>query len=305
MKFGPRASNLELRFRKVEIDLKRTSHIPELREIIAVERSRGRKIALIPTMGYLHQGHLALVESAKQSGAYVVLSIFVNPLQFGPNEDYSSYPRDLEQDARLVEVAGVDVLFHPTSEEMYPHPMVTYVEVGQLDTVLCGAKRPGHFRGVATVVVKLFHIVQPDLAFFGQKDYQQYLIIQRLVRDLSLPIEVCPVPIVREQDGLALSSRNVYLTSEQRQEALILSQSLNEAERLLHLGERSARVLETRVRERITNESHGVIDYVEVRNALDLSEVTQIESPVLLALAVKFGSTRLIDNKVMGVEPLV
>ena len=191
-------------------------------------------------MGYLHQGHLALVERTKQTGAFTVLSIFVNPLQFGPNEDYSSYPRDMERDALLVDIAGVDVLFHPTSEEMYPHPMVTYVEVGQLDTVLCGAQRPGHFRGVVTVVSKLFHIVQPDLAFFGQKDYQQYLIIQRMVRDLNLPIEVCPVPIVREPDGLALSSRNVFLTPEQRQEALILFQSLNEAEKLLRAGERSA-----------------------------------------------------------------
>ncbi|MDR3543179.1 MAG: pantoate--beta-alanine ligase [Desulfosporosinus sp.] len=285
--------------------MKRTSHISELREIIAIEKSRGRRIALIPTMGYLHRGHLALVEQAKQRGALIVLSIFVNPLQFGPNEDYTSYPRDLEKDAHLVETAGVDVLFHPTSEEMYPLPMVTYVEVGQLDAVLCGANRPGHFRGVATVVSKLFHIVQPDLAFFGQKDYQQYLIIRRMVGDLNLPIEVCPVPIVRDFDGLALSSRNVFLTSEQRQEALILSQSLNEAEKLLRAGERSARVLETRIKEKITNESQGVIDYVEVREAQNLSEVTRIENPVLVALAVRFGSTRLIDNKVMEVNPLV
>ncbi|ODA39642.1 pantoate--beta-alanine ligase [Desulfosporosinus sp. BG] len=285
--------------------MKRTSHISELREIVAMERRQGRKIALIPTMGYLHQGHLALVERAKQSGAFVVLSIFVNPLQFGPNEDYSSYPRDLERDAHLVGIAGVDALFHPTAAEMYPRPMVTYVEVGQLDSVLCGAKRPGHFRGVVTVVSKLFHIVQPDFAFFGQKDYQQYLIIQRMVKDLNLPVEIIPVPIVREQDGLALSSRNVFLTSEQRQEALILSQSLNEAEMLWRAGERSAQVLETCIRDRITRESQGVIDYVEVRDAEDLSEVTNMENPVLVALAVRFGSTRLIDNKVLEVEPVV
>jgi len=282
--------------------LKRTSQITELREIIAMERSWGRKIALIPTMGYLHRGHLALVERAKQTGASVVLSIFVNPLQFGPNEDYSSYPRDLERDASLVKDAGVDALFHPTAEEMYPRPMVTYVEVGQLDTVLCGAKRPGHFRGVATVVSKLFHIVQPDLAFFGQKDYQQYLVIQRMVSDLNLPIEVFPVSIVREEDGLALSSRNVFLTSEQRQEARVLSQSLNEAETCLRAGERSAREIEKQLRDRISRQCHGVIDYVEVRDAGDLSEVTIIERPVLIALAVKFGSTRLIDNKVVEVD---
>ena len=282
--------------------MKRTSHISELREIITLERSRGRKIALIPTMGYLHRGHLALVERAKQTGAFVVLSIFINPLQFGPNEDYSSYPRDLERDASLVKDAGVDALFHPTAEEMYPRPIVTFVEVGQLDTVLCGAKRPGHFRGVATVVSKLFHIVQPDLAFFGQKDYQQYLVIQRMVSDLNLPIEVCPVSIVREEDGLALSSRNVFLTSEQRQEAKVLSQSLNEAETCLRAGERSAREIEKQLRDRISRQCHGVIDYVEVRDAEDLSEVTIIERSVLIALAVKFGSTRLIDNKVVEVD---
>jgi pantoate--beta-alanine ligase len=281
--------------------MKRTSHISELREIIAMERGRGRKIAFIPTMGYLHRGHLALVEQAKQTGAFVVLSIFVNPLQFGPHEDYASYPRDLDRDASLVKDAGVDALFHPSVEEMYPQQMVTYVEVGQLDTVLCGAKRPGHFRGVTTVVSKLFHIVQPDFAFFGQKDYQQYLIIQRMVNDLNLPIEVCPVSIVREEDGLAISSRNVFLTSEQRQEAKVLSQSLIDAETCLRSGERSTRTLEKQIRETISGNCHGIIDYVEVRDAEDLSEVTMIERPVLIALAVKFGSTRLIDNKVVEV----
>jgi pantoate--beta-alanine ligase len=293
---------VEIITRKAEIDLKRTSYIPELREILALERSQGRKIALIPTMGYLHRGHLALVERAQETGAFVVLSIFVNPLQFGPNEDYSSYPRDLERDACLVEKAGVDVLFHPTAQEMYPRPMMTYVDVGHLDTVLCGANRPGHFRGVVTVVSKLFHIVQPDLAFFGQKDYQQFLIIQRMVSDLNLPIEICPVPIIREEDGLALSSRNVYLTIEERREALCLSRSLEEAGKSIRAGERSAREIELRLRESITRESNGVIDYVEVRDAGDLSELTEINGTVLIALAVRFGSTRLIDNKVVEVE---
>jgi pantoate--beta-alanine ligase len=285
--------------------VKRTAHISELREIIAQEKRQERKIALVPTMGYLHKGHLTLIEQARKTGAVVVVSIFVNPLQFGPNEDFARYPRDLERDACLVEEAGVDILFHPGAEEMYPSPIVTYVEVGQLDRMLCGANRPGHFRGVATVVSKLFHIVQPDLAFFGQKDYQQYLIIRRMVSDLNLPIEVCSVPIVRENDGLALSSRNVFLTNEQRQEALILSQSLHEAEILIQAGERSAREIESRIRGRINGETHGVIDYVEVRSAEDLSEVIHIDKPVLIALAVKFGSTRLIDNKVVEVEPVV
>ena len=285
--------------------MRRTSHIPELREIIDLEKSGGRKIALIPTMGYLHRGHLALVERAKQTGAFVVLSIFINPLQFGPTEDYSSYPRDLERDARLVEDAGVNALFHPSDHEMYPRPMVTSVEVGQLDTVLCGAKRPGHFQGVVTVVSKLFHIVQPDLVVFGEKDYQQYLIIQRMVSDLNLPIEVISVPIVRDQDGLALSSRNVFLTPEQRQDSLILSKSLNEAEMRIRAGAQSAREIEKLIWERITRESHGIIDYVEVRDAGDLSEITDLESTVLMAVAVRFGSTRLIDNKVVEVVPFV
>jgi pantoate--beta-alanine ligase len=282
--------------------VERTSHISESREIITQAKRQGRIIALVPTMGYLHRGHLTLVERAKQSGAFVVVSIFVNPIQFGPNEDYSRYPRDLERDAGLIEAAGVDLLFHPTTEEMYPQPIITHVEVSQLDSMLCGAARPGHFRGVTTVVSKLFHIVQPDLAFFGQKDYQQYLIIRRMASDLNFPIEICSVPIVREEDGLALSSRNVFLTSEQRQEALILSQSLIEAEKRIQAGEKSARGIEARIRERITNESHGVIDYVEVRDAEDLSEREEISGPVLIALAVRFGSTRLIDNKVVEVE---
>ncbi len=282
--------------------MKRTSRILELREMIALERQQGRVIALVPTMGYLHKGHLTLIERAKQTGAFVVLSIFVNPLQFGPKEDFSRYPKDLEKDASLAKDAGVDAIFHPTVEEMYPRPIVTHVEVGQLDKVLCGATRPGHFRGVATVVSKLFHIVQPDFAFFGQKDYQQLLVIQRMVSDLNLPIEVCPVPIVREEDGLALSSRNVFLTPEQRRDAVILSQSLSEAEMRIRTGERSARELEKQLRDRISSQSQGLIDYVEIRDAGDLSEVTIIERPVLIALAVKFGSTRLIDNKVVEVD---
>ncbi|MDO0823921.1 pantoate--beta-alanine ligase [Desulfosporosinus nitroreducens] len=282
--------------------MKRTSHIHELREMIAEEKKLGRKINFVPTMGFLHRGHLSLIEQAQQKDDFLVVSIFVNPLQFGPNEDLSRYPRDLERDVRLLEEAGVDALFHPTVEEMYPHPMLTFVEVGQLDGMLCGATRPGHFRGVTTVVNKLFNIVQPDRAFFGQKDYQQYLIIERMVRDLNLPIQICPVPIVREEDGLAMSSRNIFLTSEQRQKAQILSKSLAAAELSIQTGQRSAREIERQLRERITSESQGIIDYAEVRDAGDLSEVTEIKRPVLLALAVKFGTTRLIDNKVVEVK---
>lgn len=275
--------------------------ISEVREITAEMRRKGLKIALVPTMGYLHQGHLALVKQAKQEGTFVVMSIFVNPIQFGPNEDFSRYPRDLEHDAKLAREAGVDLIFHPAVEEMYPQQNRTTVQVSELGNALCGLSRPGHFNGVTTVVSKLFHIVQPDRAYFGQKDYQQYLIVRQMVRDLNFPIEVIPVPIVREADGLALSSRNVFLTPEQRQEAVVLSQSLIEAETLIRQGERSAARIEDKIREKITTQSSGIIDYVEVRSAENLEKPATINEPVLIALAVKFGTTRLIDNRVVEV----
>ena len=285
--------------------MRKTERINELREIVAEERRRGRTIALVPTMGYLHRGHLSLVEEAKKDRSFVVMSIFVNPLQFGPQEDFERYPRDLERDARLAEEAGVDVLFNPPVGEMYPEAMLTFVEVGQLDSVLCGKSRPGHFRGVATVVSKLFNIVQPDTAFFGQKDYQQVQIIRRMVSDLNIPVEIRTVPIVREEDGLALSSRNVYLTPQQRAEAVVLYRSLEEAEERIRAGERKARVIEELIKDKIRKESSGEIDYVEVRSADDLQELENIAGRTVIALAVRFGATRLIDNKVIEVEQYV
>lgn len=275
--------------------------IAEVREIIAGQKEKGTHIALVPTMGYLHQGHLTLVKQAKQEGVFVVMSIFVNPLQFGPKEDLSLYPRDLEHDTKLAREAGVDLIFHPSVEEMYPQKNRTTVEVSELGNALCGLSRPVHFRGVTTVVSKLFHIVQPDRAYFGQKDYQQYLIVRQMVRDLNFPIEVIAVPIVREKDGLALSSRNVFLTPEQRQEAVVLSKSLAEAETLIHQGERSVERIEEKIRRKITEESSGEIDYVEVRSAEDLVKSEIINEPIVIALAVKFGTTRLIDNRVVEV----
>ncbi|MGI1659976.1 MAG: pantoate--beta-alanine ligase [Desulfitobacterium sp.] len=273
--------------------------ISEVRQIVKEQRANGKSIALVPTMGFLHQGHLTLVEEAKKSGAFVVMSIFVNPLQFGPNEDFARYPRDLERDAQKAAGAGVDVIFNPEVEEMYPTKNLTYVEVGELGDSLCGASRPGHFRGVTTVVSKLFHCVQPDQAYFGQKDYQQYLIVRQMVQDLNFPIEVIAVPIVREEDGLALSSRNVYLTPEQRKEALVLQRSLTEAEEWVRQGERSAQVITEQIKAKITSETSGEVDYVEIRSADDLSALTILQGIVLIALAVRFGSTRLIDNKVL------
>ncbi len=273
--------------------------ISAVRDIVKEQRGQGRSMALVPTMGYLHEGHLTLVEEARKSGAFVVMSIFVNPLQFGPNEDFARYPRDLERDAKKAEGAGVDLIFNPEVEEMYPAKNLTHVEVDELGDSLCGASRPGHFRGVTTVVSKLFHIVQPDRAYFGQKDYQQYLIICQMVKDLNFPIEVIGVPIVREEDGLALSSRNIYLSPEQRAEALVLQRSLGEAENWFRQGERSALTIEERIKELIRNESSGEIDYVEIRSAENLHRVEQIEGKIFIALAVRFGSTRLIDNKVL------
>lgn len=273
--------------------------ISEVREIISKQRQQGSSIALVPTMGYLHEGHLTLVKEAKKSGAFVVMSIFVNPLQFGPNEDFERYPRDLERDAQKAQEAGVNLLFNPEVDEMYPAKNLTHVEVNELGDSLCGASRPGHFRGVTTVVSKLFNIVQPDRAYFGQKDYQQYLIISQMVKDLNFPIEVIRVPIVREADGLALSSRNVYLSPEQRVEAVVLQKSLTEAEELVRQGERSAEVIKKSINDLIKNESSGEIDYVEIRSAENLLPIDEIKGKVLIALAVRFGSTRLIDNKVL------
>lgn len=275
------------------------NEISKTREIIREERKKGKEIALVPTMGYLHEGHLTLVREAKKSGAFVVMSIFVNPLQFGPNEDFDRYPRDIERDARLAEEAGVDLIFNPGVEEMYPTTNLTTVVVDRLGDCLCGTSRPTHFNGVTTVVSKLFNIVQPDRAYFGQKDYQQYLIIKQMVRDLNFPIEIVPVPIVREYDGLALSSRNVYLSPEQREEALVLQRSLKVAEEWIRQGERRGAFIEEKMKEMINNESSGEIDYVDLRHPETLERVEMIEDRVLIALAVRFGSTRLIDNKLV------
>jgi len=279
-----------------------TGLIKEVREIVARQRAQGAKIGLVPTMGYLHDGHLALVKRAKEEGCFVVMSIFVNPLQFGPNEDYDRYPRDLERDTQLAAQAGVDVIFHPEVKEMYPDPHpLTIVHVRELDRFLCGASRPGHFVGVTTVVMKLFNIVQPDMAFFGQKDYQQAVIIRQMVRDLNMPVEIVTVPIVREADGLAMSSRNVYLTPEQRAEATILNRSLIEGERLIRAGERDPRKVEEHIKQLIATTS-GEIDYVEVRRASDLKAITHIDTSVVMLVAVRFGTTRLIDNRVVELD---
>lgn len=273
--------------------------IQEIRRFVAEQRSSGKQVGLVPTMGYLHKGHLSLVERAKQECDIVIMSIFVNPLQFGPNEDLDKYPRDLERDVQLAETSGVDAIFAPTVREMYPNPIYTYVTTEVLGENLCGASRPGHFRGVTTVVSKLFHIVQPDKAFFGQKDAQQLRIIQQMAADLNMPVHVIGCPIVREADGLAMSSRNVYLSSEERKQALSLNQSLQEAKTLFEQGVRSADVLIEHVRRRISQEPLADIDYIQLVDMDRLSDIKQIAGESLMALAVRFGSTRLIDNIVL------
>jgi pantoate--beta-alanine ligase len=269
------------------------------REMTALARkwkAGGLTVGFVPTMGFLHEGHLSLVrESRRMSGATAV-SIFVNPAQFGPREDFSKYPRDFERDAALLEREGVEALFCPGDAEIYPPGYQTYVEVRDLQDRLCGKSRPGHFRGVATVVLKLFNIVEPDLAFFGWKDAQQVVILRRLAADLNLATEIVACPLVREPDGLAMSSRNIYLSPEERKAALVLSRSLAEAEKLVARGERDAGRVIAGVRAMIEAEPLARVEYVEAVDLHALGPVSEIRGDVLVALAVRFGSTRLIDN---------
>jgi len=247
-------------------------------------------------MGYLHYGHLSLIKRARAENQVVVVSIFVNPLQFGPKEDYASYPRDLERDSELAFAAGADLIFAPAVEDMYPCQSLTHVETAVLGEWLCGQSRPGHFRGVTTVVSKLFNIVQPHNAYFGEKDAQQLAIIKQMVYDLNFPIDIVSVPIVREQDGLAMSSRNVYLSPEERSNATILNKALNQAKDLYFKGERnSAKIKEVMV-DMINNVPGTTIDYVEICDFNTLQPIESIDSKALAAVAVRFGKTRLIDN---------
>lgn len=263
-------------------------------------RRAGRRIGLVPTMGYLHEGHLSLVRLARARADVVVVSLFVNPLQFGPREDFGRYPRDFARDERLCRGAGVDVLYHPDVAAMYAPDHSVFVDESKLGQGLCGAARPGHFRGVTTVVTKLFNQVQPDLAVFGEKDAQQLRIIRRLVRDLNIPVEIVPGPTLREADGLAMSSRNSLLTPAARSAAPCLRRALDEVERSYAAGERSAARLVAIVRAFVEPAPGARIDYIEVVDNETLEPVTTITRPVLVALAVYFGPTRLIDNTVLG-----
>jgi pantoate--beta-alanine ligase len=259
-------------------------------------RRRGQRVGLVPTMGFLHEGHLSLIRVARMATDFVVVTVFVNPLQFGPGEDLDRYPRDLTGDLAQCEREGVDCVFTPAIAEMYPQPALTTVRVDGLTDDLCGAARPTHFDGVTTVVAKLFSIVGPCTAFFGRKDAQQLAVVTRMASDLDLPVEVVGCPLVREPDGLAMSSRNAYLTNEQRGAALVLSRALYEAVDAMHAGERSARAIADGIRRTIASERSIELEYVEIRDAELLEPLDRLDGDVLVALAVRVGTTRLIDN---------
>jgi pantoate--beta-alanine ligase len=275
----------------------------QMQEIALGLKRRGASIGLVPTMGYLHRGHLSLVQIARAECDQVVMSIFVNPIQFGPQEDFAAYPRDMEHDLGLARDDGVDFVFAPAGESMYPERFNTHVEVGgELTAKLCARSRPGHFRGVTTVVMKLFQITRPDRAYFGQKDFQQALVIRRMVSDLNLPLEVVTCPIVRETDGLALSSRNVYLAPSEREAALSLPRSLEAGRQLIIQGERRSELVRRAILDGLSANPVLKVDYVEVCDGETLAGLTELQGPVLLAAAVWAGKTRLIDNIYLEVE---
>lgn len=274
--------------------------VKELRSHLAKAGNDNKTVGLVPTMGFLHEGHLSLIRRASKENDLVVVSIFVNPTQFGPNEDFETYPRDIEQDTKLAYEAGTDIIFNPSASEIYPEGSSTWVNVeGEITSVLCGASRPTHFQGVTTVVNILFNIVKPNKAYFGQKDAQQAAVLTKMVRDLHIDLELVVCPIVREADGLALSSRNTYLSSEERKQALILNQSLVKANEAYQEGERDKEQLIQLVTNRITSKPLAKIDYVSIYAYPSLQEIEKIDGSAIIAVAVHFGKTRLIDNIIL------
>ena len=273
--------------------------IKEVRELVKEWKKNGETVGFVPTMGYLHEGHGSLITKARENNDKVVVSIFVNPMQFGPTEDLDSYPRDLEKDSKFCESLGADLIFHPEPEEMYHDDFSSYVDMSVLTEELCGLSRPVHFRGVCTVVTKLFNIVQPDNAYFGQKDAQQLAIIKHMVHDLNMDINVVGCPIVREEDGLAKSSRNTYLSPEERKAALILSKTVKLAKELIDAGEKDDDVVVAKMKENIETEPMAKFDYVKAVNGLTMQQQKEIKAPMLIAMAVYIGKTRLIDNMIL------
>lgn len=276
--------------------------IPEARERIAEARRQGKRIGFVPTMGYLHEGHLSLVDLCRERAEYAVVSLFVNPTQFGPGEDFERYPRDFERDRSLLEARGADLLFAPDAAEVYPEEPLVRFQIERLADHLCGPRRPGHFAGVLLVVAKLFHILQPDVAVFGRKDLQQLVIIKRMVRDLNFPVEIVAGPTVREPDGLAMSSRNEYLSPEERERAAVLHRALQRAKGLIAAGERSARRVIQTMTEMISQTEGARIDYIEIVELERLQPIEELTGRFAIALAVQIGPARLIDNLVLEIR---
>ncbi|MDC7722960.1 pantoate--beta-alanine ligase [Priestia megaterium] len=276
--------------------------IKDMQQEMKKEKQLGRSIGFVPTMGYLHEGHATLLGAARTENEVVALSIFVNPTQFGPNEDFDTYPRDFERDERVAKEANVDYLFYPSVEEMYKSSRSVAITVTDRVDVLCGQKRPGHFDGVATVLTKLFHIVTPDRAYFGKKDAQQVAVVDGLIEDFNFPVELRAVDTVREADGLAKSSRNVYLTDKEREEAPVLFKSLQSALQLLESGEKQVEILKETIRKEIEQYTSGKVDYIEVYTYPELKTIKQTAGKIIIALAVQFSKARLIDNVIVAVQ---
>lgn len=270
--------------------------IDEVRKQVKAWKKEGLSVGLVPTMGYLHEGHQSLIQKSVEQNDRTVVSVFVNPMQFGPNEDLESYPRDLDADAKLCEATGADMIFNPEPSEMYAEGFCSYVNMTGLPDALCGLTRPVHFKGVCTVVSKLFHIVTPDRAYFGQKDAQQLAIIMRMVMDLNMDIEIVGCPIIREKDGLAKSSRNIYLTPEERKAAVVLSKAVKLGQKLVADGEKDAKTVVDKMKALISAEPLADIDYVEMVNMDTMKAIDRVEGHILCAMAVRFGKARLIDN---------
>jgi len=270
--------------------------VREMQQWATSVRARGKSISFVPTMGFLHQGHLSLLKEGRKRGDFLVLSIFVNPTQFGQGEDFDDYPRDLQQDCEIAQQAAVDIIFAPEAKDMYPNGYATYVDVEGITETLCGSSRPGHFRGVCTVVSKLFNIVQPHVAIFGNKDFQQLAVIKRMTLDLNMLVDILGMPIFREADGLAMSSRNVYLSVDQRQQALVLFQALTRAKELVDHGETDCAAIISQLKNHISQQPDARIDYVQICHQLTLEDQTYVDKDSVLLLAVYFGKTRLIDN---------
>lgn len=268
----------------------------EVKEVIKEWKKQGYSIGLVPTMGYLHEGHGSLIKKAVEDNDKVMVSVFVNPIQFGPNEDLETYPRDFDADLKMIKSLGADMVFHPEPSDMYASDFSTTISVAGVSENLCGAKRPGHFNGVCTVVTKLFNLSEADRAYFGQKDAQQLAVVRRMVRDLNVNIEIVGCPIIREDDGLAKSSRNTYLSPEERQAATVLNKALIAGKQMVEEGEKSALAVKTRIEDIISKEPHAKIDYVEITDWNSIEPVDIIDGSILCAIAVYIGNTRLIDN---------